>query len=362
MSDPKAAQHFLYLDLIRGIAAFSVLIYHLEEAAAHSNLFSGSFLAVDLFFLMSGFVLTRAYEAKLQSGALGFMAFVKVRVLRLYPLYAAALVIGVGYYLLKTLVVTSESVPVDDLLRTVPPALLLLPNPFETPAIAGAYPLVGTAWSLSLELWFNFLYAAIAFRLPNKVLIGLTAVAGIAMAVLAVDAHSFDMGWGWSTMLGGIARFWFSFTLGILFYRGRLFITGQTWLALLLIPLGLAYMAVGHSNLWAQALYIYVLFPLTLVVYANRQPPAWLRAISDHAGRLSYGIYVLQTPLFLFVVGFLRKLTGRDPLAFSFAHWLLVLAVITAASAVIIYGFDEPFRRLFSSKRRARRLDSVTSN
>lgn len=350
----KTTQHFLLLDLIRGSAALSVLVYHLEEAAQDTHFFRGSFLAVDLFFLMSGFVLTRAYEARLKNGNLDLIGFIRVRLLRLYPLYFAAIAIGIGYYLLKLIFAPAQPDLTSDLIKAVPAALLVLPNPFPTTTFGGAYPFAPSAWSLAFELWFNLIYAALVFRLSDRWIAAITAVAGLLLAYFAHREGSFDLGWGWSTTAGGIARFWFSFGLGILIYRLIHRPLGSTWLAILLIPVGLAYITLEHSALLLQALYIYCLFPLIVGVYALRQPPAWLAAICDHAGRLSYGIYILHTPLFLIGAGIVKLMTHLDLIAFSTLHWLFISALILIASAVIIYAGDEPLRAWLTRRRKTR--------
>ncbi|HEX9447891.1 MAG TPA: acyltransferase, partial [Dongiaceae bacterium] len=264
----KTVQHFLYLDLIRGIAALSVLIYHLEESIQDRHFFSGSFLAVDLFFLMSGFVLTRAYEARLRSGAMSFKRFVGVRLLRLYPLYFTAIAIGIGYYVFKIAFVPVEPGLMSDLAKAVPAALLVLPSPAATHAFQGAYPFAASAWSLSLELWFNLIYGVLIFRLSTRSIGVIAALAGCLTIFFALREGSFDMGWGWSTMYGGIARFWFSFSLGILIYRQAKMPPYASVLAAILAPIGLAYVTIGHANLWLQGIYIFGIFPLVVMTYA----------------------------------------------------------------------------------------------
>jgi peptidoglycan/LPS O-acetylase OafA/YrhL len=81
------------LDGLRGIAALIVLIYHALGPTYGIAGFRGGFLAVDFFFMLSGFVVARAYEQRLADG-LSFAGFLKIRFDRLYPTIAAGVLIG----------------------------------------------------------------------------------------------------------------------------------------------------------------------------------------------------------------------------------------------------------------------------
>ncbi|WP_176055678.1 acyltransferase family protein, partial [Paraburkholderia caribensis] len=86
------------LDAIRGLAAILIVFRH-APLLFHSPSFPQSYLAVDLFFAISGFVVANAYEARLRSGALGFLAFAKLRLIRLYPLFLLGIVLRLSRHL-----------------------------------------------------------------------------------------------------------------------------------------------------------------------------------------------------------------------------------------------------------------------
>jgi peptidoglycan/LPS O-acetylase OafA/YrhL len=77
--------HNATLDGLRGIAAFSVVFFHLSFGPNNTSPISKAYLAVDFFFALSGFVIAKAYEKKL-SERLSLFEFIKIRVIRLYPL------------------------------------------------------------------------------------------------------------------------------------------------------------------------------------------------------------------------------------------------------------------------------------
>ena len=73
------SQRFVFLDGLRDIAAIFVFVSH--SWAMWGFAFTRSYLAVDLFFVMSGFVIAQAYDDKLLSGALNAFQFVRIRII-----------------------------------------------------------------------------------------------------------------------------------------------------------------------------------------------------------------------------------------------------------------------------------------
>src|ERR1700733_8880100 len=94
MAQAQERRAYNTLDGMRAIGAFLVVTRHVPE------FFGGfrapeSFLAVDLFYLVSGFVVAHAYGERLKAG--GFVwGFFKTRVIRLYPLYIVGIALGVA--------------------------------------------------------------------------------------------------------------------------------------------------------------------------------------------------------------------------------------------------------------------------
>jgi peptidoglycan/LPS O-acetylase OafA/YrhL len=89
----KTADRFEMLDLLRGIAALAVLIYHSDNFLG-IQLLPNAYLAVDLFFMLSGFVIAHNYDPKIGSG-MTLKEFMLHRGIRLFPCYWLALAIGV---------------------------------------------------------------------------------------------------------------------------------------------------------------------------------------------------------------------------------------------------------------------------
>src|ERR1700730_14280201 len=93
MSTAPSRRAFNTLDGIRGVGAVLVMMRHVPYLFGPIRV-PESFLAVDLFYLVSGFVVAHAYGERLARGGF-FGGFVKTRIIRLYPLYLVGLVVGV---------------------------------------------------------------------------------------------------------------------------------------------------------------------------------------------------------------------------------------------------------------------------
>src|ERR1700679_45238 len=157
--DPGIRRKYHTLDGIRGVAAIMVLVFHAGSyfgALGIQISKSESYLAVDLFFVLSGFVIAEAYAKRLSKGP-SAVDFMKIRVIRLYPLYLLGLLIGtvfiLGHLRLgdNSLNQWSGSILAKDFLC----ALFMLPTPFSS----SLYPINLPSWSLLFELIVNGLYA-----------------------------------------------------------------------------------------------------------------------------------------------------------------------------------------------------------
>src|SRR5215210_2241655 len=87
------------LNGLRGLAALIVVLFH-AAALIGTQLAPGGYLAVDLFFILSGFVIAHAYDHRFAEG-LGPLAFIRYRIIRFYPLYLLGLAIGASWLALE---------------------------------------------------------------------------------------------------------------------------------------------------------------------------------------------------------------------------------------------------------------------
>ena len=86
---------FRNLDAMRGICALTVVLFHCDGLFVKSEIFCHGYLAVDVFFILSGFVLVHTYEKRLAEG-LGVGAYMRLRLKRLAPVYWTGTLLGIA--------------------------------------------------------------------------------------------------------------------------------------------------------------------------------------------------------------------------------------------------------------------------
>lgn len=344
---PQRTHAFRTLDGLRGIAAVCVSAHHLPSLIG-GPVFGGSYLAVDLFFLMSGFVISHAYDAKLQQG-LGPAGFMRIRLIRLFPLYA----IGTGMLLLWTAMAIatghSEYWNWSSLLVALPLALLILPAPPHNGV--GSSDLLffnPPAWSLFWELAINLVYAVLFRPLQRRgVVPALIVLSAIVLGALAWSDGKLDQGALWSDAPGGAARVTFSFFLGVQLFRlhreGKLPRPQIPAWCILLVSVPI--LVVSGEGTW-RACYdlacILLLFPLLLIAAVANEPKAKaMTSFCIASGAISYALYVVHIPIEMSATSVLERLhIGRSALV----HEILSL-VIALCVAGFLARFIDPWAR-----------------
>lgn len=337
--------HYPALDGARGIAAISVFFYHISDYFGGLQFLQGSFLAVDLFFLMSGFVIALSYERSLISGTRSFRSFVWARALRLYPLYLMACGIGFTYFFVKYLTGSDDAPSMLQLSEAIPATILLAPWAPAAEWGFTPYPFAPSAWSLSFEFWYNILYALLAIRLGTKVLLGVSAISLAILIHQALQWGSIDMGWSIATMPGGSARFWFSFSVGILIFRHQVKNMSSNKAFLSLSMLCFAFVAIPKDALWLGILWIAAVFPMALVFGGAYQITGLSSKLCNHLGRLSYGIYILHAPIVLFQTGIFKVFLGDRWADHKSLIGISISASVLLLSWICTYYIDEPLRK-----------------
>ncbi len=287
---------FLTLDGLRGVAAIAVAFRHIPDNAI-ALWTPESYLAVDLFFMLSGFVLAHAYADRLARG-MGVAEFAVVRLIRLYPLYLIASLITLALVFVPALPGHYHS-PIPSL-RTVILAVLFVPTiaPHEK---IGLFPLIGPAWSLFFEFAVNLVFAVLATRL-NPRRLALIVAGGAALLIVAV-AHfnAIDIGWSQDNAWGGFGRVGFGFFAGVAVYRlwqadALPWLRLPAWAAALAVIAMFMLAPVRHLAL-SDTLFVLLVMPPLILASARAEPGRWLARPFALLGAASYAIYVLTNPV-----------------------------------------------------------------
>ncbi|TJV50062.1 MAG: acyltransferase [Mesorhizobium sp.] len=358
---PAAPRHvYLNLDAIRGVAAISVMLYHFSPFLADGKVLPSSYLAVDLFFLLSGFVIAHAYDRKIENG-MGFGTFLAIRLIRLYPLYLAGTLLGFFYLLVKNRLIPTEYMPLSEI------GMQLTTGMFFIPLVGEAYhtifPLNPASWSLFFELIVNIAYVAVFFLLSRRVLTALVGVSLVLLVIASVFAGTLDFGMTGKTIFSGLSRVSFSFFLGVLLcrsmarYQGNLGFMRRGWWVEAAILLTLAVFAVapaGGARVAYDLASIVIVFPLMVVTGAVAPTAPRLAGFYGWLGRISYPIYIIHTPMLMIIAG-AGKAVSVDPFAHHpwFGILMAVAVIVIADIATRIY--DEPLRRFLQRQMQRRR-------
>ena len=338
MAQPR--RRYQTLDGLRGIAALAVVLHHSSAWFPHRPHLAES--AVDLFFLISGFVLAAAYGERLGQG-LDAKEFMRVRLIRLYPLYLAGLLIAIAG-LVISLVTNNGLTPFHAAFwQAVPFAALMLPSP-GFGVMGNIYPLNPPAWSLFYELLVNLVFAATFRFWTTRTILVVAALCGLWMlgnpAVLSG-------GWSHLNAFDGIFRVGFFFPLGVLLFRleGRLPRPGwlRPWHCLVVFAL----------FVWADpgpfsALLILLGYPLLVALAAGVEPSGlWARAC-DKLGQWSYAVYAVHFPIISLAAAAEAKLGLHfAPLAVGGA----LLVGLLVLSELLDRYYDAPVRRWLMRRR-----------
>lgn len=369
LSDTKP--HYELLDGLRGVAALLVIFYHIFEGFATSPFdqrFNHGYMAVDFFFILSGFVIGYAYDDRWKT-TLSVKAFVKRRLIRLHPMVIMGAVLGLAAYCI-------QGCTKWDGTHVAPWAVLMafVLSLFLLPAIPGTaadvrgnnemFPLNGPSWSLFFEYIGNILYALFLRKFPTRVLACVVVAAGAGLAVFGIGNMSGygHLGVGWSlteyNFPGGFLRMLFSYSAGLL--MSRVFrpvkVKGAFWICTVALAVLFSVPRIGNeSNMWLNGLYeslcVIAVFPLLLWIGASGKATDRMTSrVCKFLGDISYPVYVVHYPFMYLFYWWLWS--GEEKIPFSQA-WPMALAVIAASILVAwlcLRFFDIPLRRRLSAK------------
>lgn len=346
MPVPRAEQFpshtYKTLDGIRGVAAVSVFGWHFAELFGAKP--ASGFLAVDLFFCLSGYVLSYAYGRRLEQEQITLRRFMTVRLIRLYPLY----ILGLLCMILSVMVAVTFHLPtnwnVGQIAIATTFSMFFLPTPpLHSDAV---FPLNNPAWSLFFELLVNLCYAIFAPKLNVRALIVVVVISGIALTVGAIHYDSWDVGSKWPTFFMGIPRVSYSFFLGVLLRRTRLNLDAGSLPVLLVTALMLC-ADPGKYSIEYGAIALLIGVPLIVAAGANSEPPALLLPAYGFLGLTSYALYVLQIPVMAGTMGLLKKIVGQF---YAPVSGLTCLSALMLLCYVLDKRFDLPVRKYLSGR------------
>ncbi|HEY9542085.1 acyltransferase family protein [Prevotella sp.] len=370
--------HYQLLDGLRGVAALLVLWYHVNEGYGFAGYVNGvsdgsithfnhGYLAVDFFFILSGFVIGYAYDDRWRQGFTN-KEFFRRRLIRLHPMVVLGAVIGLATFLLQGGVKwDGTSVPLSLTMLALLCAMFMIPafpgSSYDVRGNAEMFSLNGPAWSLFFEYIGNILYALLLHRLSTKMLGVLTAILGALLAWFTMGdvagTGSFGVGWTLDGLnfWGGMLRMMFPYTMGM--FLSRIFkpvkVRGAFWICSLVMVLLFAVPYINGTQPFCwnglfEAACIILVFPVLVWLGASgTTTDDRSTRICRFLGDISFPLYIIHYPfMYLFYAWMIR----HEAYNFASCPWLSM--GVMAGNIVLAYlclkFFDLPIRQWLNRK------------
>lgn len=353
MNNPTTVpvSRFYALDAIRGIAAIAVMFYHYTQ---HNGLdwLHGAWVAVDIFFILSGFVLMHSYGKKFSQG-MKFREFFYSRITRLGPMYITGLALGICAAVFAMLSNPDSVLQPANVVSASALNFFVLPYfnthswPFGAHNIHGTvFPLNDPAWSLFFEIFVNIVFFFCLARFTKINLYLLAAISGAIFIATTIYFHQVNPGATGKSFIFGFPRVIFEFFLGVIIYKlyGYYKVPPKILAYLIFALVSICFFsslgAVGLGN-------ALILAPLLIAVFAKVVIPANGTNICKFLGDISYPLYVTHFPLYrlLYESGFINNLSPAFQ-TFAFASIAIIVAIV-------LVKIDESVRSSFKKKRMA---------
>ena len=340
-------------------AAIWVAVYTYWEnlaGAGSSGLVDKGYLGVELFFVLSGFILSHVYLQSAGEKRFSYRGFLWARVARVYPLHVANLV-GVGL-LAAVALVAGMSVDGNVLSWVSLPANLLMVHAWGLAPVAGwNHP----SWSISAE-WFAYLcfplFAFVFWRAREKPVAALVGTA----AFLTVLYYGFERVAGFplteATIRWGALRIVPCFALGCALYLVyRKAPLKAPWTASA-VSFGLMVLSAA-LGLWDG---ITVLLAGALILSLASLPnerAGWLASRpAVYLGEISYSVYMVCVPWKLLAVNLAAKLTDAPDKQLQLFVWLAILALLPVVAALSYHLVEHPARKALRGMAQGRKTAS----
>ena len=364
--------HYHLLDGLRGVAALMVIWYHVFEGYAFAggttiDTFNHGYLAVDFFFILSGFVIGYAYDDRWGKN-FTMKDFIKRRLIRLHPMVIMGAVVGaITFYIQGSVQWDGTHIGISMVM------LSLLCTIFFIPAMPGVgyevrgngemFPLNGPCWSLFFEYIGNILYALFIRRLSNKALTIVVVLLGVALASFAIFNVSGygNIGVGWTldgvNFIGGLLRMLFPSSMGMLLSRNfkPMKLRGAFWICtLVMIALFAVPYLEGTESICTNGIYeafcIIIAFPILLWIGASgTTTDKKSTQICKFLGDISYPIYVIHYPfMYLFYAWLIKNQLFTLGETWQVALCVYAWNILFAYLCLKLY--DEPVRKYLAKR------------
>jgi len=361
----ESKSHYEILDGLRGVASILVVIFHVFETYSGDRfhqVINHGYLAVDFFFVLSGFVVAYAYDDRWNK--MTQWDFYKRRLIRLQPMVIIGTIIGaiLFYFQACGAFPLIAGTPVWKMLLVMLVGFTMLPLPISMD-IRGwqeMHPLDGPAWSLFFEYIANILYALVIRKFSKTLLTIFVVLSACFLVQYLIMGPQGDVIGGWAldkTQLHiGFARVLYPFFAGMLLCRvGKLIRIKNAFTVcsiLLIIFFSIPRLG-GTTHLWMNGLYesfcIIVIFPLIVSIGAGgTMTRNFVTKVCKFLGAISYPLYITHYPLIYFHVAWV--VNNKIPMGQGLLGGVVVLILSVAIAYASLKFYDEPVRKWLTKR------------
>lgn len=364
----ESKPHYEILDGLRGVAALVVVLFHVFEVFSHGDhskqMINHGYLAVDFFFLLSGFVLAYAYDDRW--GKMTLTDFFKRRIVRLQPMIVIGSILGALLFYFQVSPDLGwggiSEVPVWKVVLVMIIGFTLIPvgRSLDIRGWIEMHPLNGPSWSLFFEYIANIVYALVLRRVSKTVLTILVVIAAGVTIHFALTNVNGDIIGGWSIveleqLKIGFIRLAFPFLAGLLLARvSKLRYTQNAflWASILLVGLMCVPHLGGEDNIWNrlfELVCLIVLFPFIIWLGAGGKVRGVKASkLCKFLGDISYPIYITHFPI---VYVYMAWVTNNNITLEQGLPWGIgVLFISIAVAYLSMKLYDIPIREWLRKK------------
>lgn len=360
-------QHLIILDALRGVAAIIVIFMHMFEVFCagdfHKLIINHGYLAVDFFFMLSGYVMAHAYDDRW--GRMTVLDFAKRRLIRLHPLIIVGMTLGAIFFFFQESPAHFPNIGRTTIWQVILTMLIgytLIPIPtsMDIRGWGEMHPLNGPAWSLFFEYVANILHVLILRKLPKLILGALVILAAMALIHHGTTGERGDMIGGWSIepeqFKLGLTRLLYPYMAGMLLRRLiRLDSAGNTFFLssiLLIVVLSIPRIG-GRVDVWMNGLYeslvIILVFPLIIYLGAIGQVKnAAAIKVCNFLGDISYPLYITHFPFMCIFYAWV--VNNKVPLDQGIWVGLLLIIFSIGVAYASLKWYDQPIRKWLANR------------
>lgn len=319
MPATSGTTRFEALDSWRGLCACLVVLFHVHGYSPlyTSTLVRNSYLFVDFFFVLSGFVIAWNYATRLDSWP-AVKRFLILRAGRLYPLHLFMLLCFVAYESFRFVNGLSQPSPAPTFSGGTQP-LALLTNLFLVHSLHLHDGLTwnGPSWSISTELWAYVIFALLSAWLGMRHWMLLIAAIAGPMLLLHLSRTGMD-----TTYDYGLIRCVFGFALGVVCFRihsrwphpaaqGRPAL--MSLVELLTVAAVVTFVSAAGTSPWSfLAPFVFSVAVLVFAVEGGIVSRLFRAPVLKWLGKLSYSIYLTHYIFVLIMPSIIKRLVHQD--------------------------------------------------